>query len=287
MGVGGNFTPDFSSDDKWVQTLHFAFDHGMTLVDTAEVYADGHSEDLVGKAIAGRGNDVFVATKVSPEHLAPAKLISSAENSLRRLGIDSIDLYQVHWPNPVFPIEDTMSALESLVESGKVRHVGLCNFTLQQLKNAEACFRMGPIAAAQVEYNLFDRSIEKEYLPYCQKRGIRVIAYSPLDQGQVYGGPLKRTRLEPLAQYRRCSLAQLALAWITSHQGVVAIPKASSTRHLGENAVAGDIELSESEISEINQITTDNTREVPVSRIRAVPDDVGVRKIVPDRGRGA
>jgi aryl-alcohol dehydrogenase-like predicted oxidoreductase len=279
MGVGGLFSVDTSEDTKSVETLRYAFDLGLTVVDTAEGYAAGHSEELVGKAIAGRRSEIYVATKVSPEHLSSRDLVFSAEESLKRLGTERIDLFQVHWPNPKIPLEQTMRALDSLVRSGRIRHIGLCNFSLKNLQDAEGYLQRGSVAAAQVEYNLFDRSIEKEYLPYCVRRGIAVIAYSPLDQGQICGGPQTRSLLEPIARRAGCSLGQLALAWVIGHPGVLAIPKASSADHLLLNAAAGEMTLSRDDVAEIDLLTGRNLREVPVDRIQAVPDDAGQRKV--------
>lgn len=279
MGFGGFYSTDRSRDDEWVDTVRLAFDQGMTLVDTAEIYGQGHSEELVGRALAGRRKEVYVATKVSPEHLAPADLVASAEASLRRLGIEVIDLYQVHWPNPVIPLDATMRALEDLVRAGKVRHIGLSNFTLQQLRAADGYLGAERVAAAQLEYNLFDRSIEKDYLPYCQAKGIIVIAYSPLDGGQICGGPVKRARLEPVAQRAGCTPGQMALAWITSHAGVVAIPKAGARDHLLANAAAGDLVLPRADLDALDRITANDARTVSVRSIRVVPDEKGHQKI--------
>jgi aryl-alcohol dehydrogenase-like predicted oxidoreductase len=279
MGLGGYFTPDTSADQDIVKTLHLAFDYGMTFVDTAEVYAGGHSEELVGRAIKDRRHKVYVATKVSPEHLYAADLIAAAEASLKRLQTDYIDLYQVHWPNPKIPIEESIDTLESLVKAGKIRHIGLSNFSLKELQNSRRCLRKETIAAVQAEYNLFDRSIENALLPFCHENNITVIAYSPLDQGHICGGPHRCEMLAPIARDYNCSVAQLALAWLIRQSGVMVIPKAVKTDHVISNAKASDIELSDVDAEEIGHITSRNLATIPIDRIRVVDDTSTQRQV--------
>src|SRR5271157_4227416 len=183
MGIGGYFSSNTENDQEQIDTLKYAILNGMTLVDTAEIYGAGHSEELVGKAVHSMRSDVFIATKVSPEHLSYNNVIASAENSLRRFKTDYIDLYQIHWPNPTIPVEETLGAMKTLVDQGKVRFVGVSNFYVNALREADHLFSPYRIATNQMEYNLFDRSIEKEVLPYCTAESVSLIAYSPLDQG--------------------------------------------------------------------------------------------------------
>ena len=272
MGLGGYFNPDTSADKEVVNTLRLAFDHGMTFVDTAEVYAGGHCEELVGQAIKDRRHEIYVATKVSPENLYAVALINAAEASLKRLQTDYIDLYQVHWPSPKIPIEESIAALESLVKAGKIRHIGLSNFSLKELQAAKGCLKNETLAAAQVEYNLFDRSIESAVLPYCQEQGIAVIAYSPLDQGHICGGSHRRAMLEPIGARHNVTVAQLALAWLIQHDRVLVIPKASKTAHVMTNAAASNIELSDEDVSAISYLTAGSLVEVPVNCIRVADD---------------
>ena len=279
MGLGGYFAPDTSADKDIVKTLHLAFDYGMTFVDTAEVYAGGHSEELVGLAIKDRRNKVYVATKVSPENLYAIDLIAAAEASLKRLRTNYIDLYQIHWPNPKIPVEESIDALESLVKAGKIRHVGLSNFSLKELHKAHSCFKKETIAAVQAEYNLFDRSIETALLPFCQENNIVIIAYSPLDQGHICGGPHRHDMLTPIARKYNCSVAQLALAWLIHKPGVMTIPKAVKQHHVIANAKASDIELSNEDIEEIGRITSRNLTEIPIDRIRVADDTSTQRRI--------
>lgn len=273
MGIGGQFIPDFKSDQDAVAILRLAFDQGMTLVDTAEVYASGHSEELVAGAIEGRRDYIYVATKVSPENLSSGRLTKSLEGSLKRLRTDRVDLYQVHWPNPQVPIQETMETIGALVKAGKVRHIGISNFSLHELKKAESCLGISSLAAVQVEYNLFDRSIEHAFLPYCQQQGITVVAYSPLDQGHICGGPNGVSKLASIAERYNCSAAQLALAWLIRQPGVVVIPKAAKFEHVLANAAAGEIELSPEDSRTIDRITASSLVDVPVDSIRVVAED--------------
>jgi diketogulonate reductase-like aldo/keto reductase len=279
MGLGGYFSPDTSADKEVVNTLRLAFDHGMTFVDTAEVYAGGHCEELVGQAIKDHRNEIYVATKVSPENLNSSDLINAAEASLKRLQTDYIDLYQVHWPNPKIHIEDTIAALELLVKAGKIRHIGLSNFSLKELRKAQSCMKHEAMAAVQVEYNLFDRSIEADILPYCQENNIAVIAYSPLDQGHICGGQHRYEMLVPIAQRYNCSVAQHALAWLIRQPGVIVIPKATNPTHVIANAKVSDITLTDMDAEEIGRITARNLVEIPIDRIRVADDTIAQRQV--------
>ena len=279
MGLGGYFKPDTSSDKEVVNTLRLAFDHGMTFVDTAEVYAGGHCEELVGYAIKDRRHEIYVATKVSPENLYAADLINAAEASLNRLQTDYIDLYQVHWPNPKIPIEESISAIESLVKAGKIRHIGLSNFSLKELRKAQSCLKQEAVAAIQVEYNLFDRSIEADLLPYCQEKNIAIIAYSPLAQGHICGGSQRYEMLESIASKYNCSVAQLAIAWLVRQSGVMVIPKTVKPDHVISNAKASDIEISNVDAEGIGRITARNLTEIPIDRIRVADDTSAQRQV--------
>ena len=176
LGDDGPGAPESAAE---VAALQLGIDLGMTLIDTAEVYANGCSEELVGLAIQGRRERVCIATKVATDHLAYADVLAAAEGSLRRLGTDIIDLYQVHWPNPKVPLADTMRAVERLLRDGKVRYIGLSNFSMKELRNAQAALSSERIVSLQAEYNLSDRTVE-HVLPYCVQEGLSLIAYSPL-----------------------------------------------------------------------------------------------------------
>ncbi len=268
-GLVGVDTPDYGRDEGALASLALSFERGVTFVDTAEVYGAGHSEEVVGRAIAGR--DVVVASKVSPENLTPERMRVSLDNSLRRLGRERIELYQVHWSNPSIPIAETMGALDDLAAEGKIGDVGVCNFSLRELEEARTSLRHARLATMQAEYNLFDRSVEQDVLPYCQTRGITFLAYSPLDQGHICGSSARRDMLAEIAGRYQCSVGALALAWLIRRPPVVVIPRAGRAEHAGQNAQAGSLVLSDADATEIDRLTGAASAIIPVNSVRAAP----------------
>ncbi len=235
--IGGGMMNNASRDEEAVEALILGLELGMTLVDTAEMYGAGHSEEVVSRALDGRRERVFVASKVSPSHFAYDDVLRSAKRSLERLKIKEMDLYQLHWPNPRVPIEETMRAMEKLVRDGIIRHIGVSNFSVTQMKEAQASLSREQIVSNQVEYSLLDRSIEPDVLPYCQQEGVTVIAYSPLGKGRIpkgRGGSFKV--LDEIAAKYGKSRSQVALNWLLNHESVVVIPKAIDKEHVRENA---------------------------------------------------
>jgi len=224
-----------------VEPLRSAIESGACLIDTAEAYG---TEEIVGKAINGQRDRVFLATKVLPRNFKQRDLIAAAERSLRRLGTDYIDLYQLHWPNLTIPIEEPMRGMEKLVDEGKVRFIGVSNFSVRDLINAQAALAKQRIVANQVRYSLLERTIEGGVLQYCQKNGITVIAYSPLATGL---GNIRAADpegvLRKVAEASCKSEAQVALNWCISKENVIAIPKASTVTHVMENVGAAGWKL--------------------------------------------
>ncbi|MCL7384974.1 MAG: aldo/keto reductase [Thaumarchaeota archaeon] len=240
-GIGGFHSRDDSRDSEAIAALRLGIELGMTLIDTAEAYGAGHSEEVVGKAIAGLKAEVFVATKVSPEHLSYESVIKSAKASLSRLNIKTIDLYQVHWPNPRIPIKETMRAMERLVKDGLVRFIGVSNFSVSEMEEAMASLAREEIVSNQVEYSLLERSIEHDLLPFCEREKITVIAYSPLARGKLsepkkYLEKHKADALQTLADKYGKTPSQIALNWVVRRPSVIAIPKAMKLEHVKENA---------------------------------------------------
>jgi aryl-alcohol dehydrogenase-like predicted oxidoreductase len=252
-----------------------ALELGVNLVDTAEFYGFGRSERILGEAIRGRRDEVFLATKIFPIGL-PFMTPWRARGSARRLGVNRIDLYQLHWPSPLFPPRATMPRMRRLVEQGLVGHVGVSNHNLHQWQEAESALG-GPILSNQVLFNLLDRRPERELVPWAQQNGRVIIAYSPLGQGLLSGkyqdSPPRnlvrrrrssfsaghRARLAPLITALReigdrhnVTSAQVSLAWLIRKPNVVAIPGASSMRQLEENVAAGDIDLSDEDASRLD-----------------------------------
>ena len=279
MGIGGYLSEDSFQDNNQIKALRLGIELGMTFIDTAEAYGNGHSEEIVGRAIEGVRDKVFIATKFSPEHNSYDGVIKSAEASLNRLRRDYIDLYQVHWPNPNFPIAETMRAMERLLLDGKVRYIGVSNFSLKELKEAEKHLSQNLIASIQVEYNLFDRIIENNILPYCEQAGITTIAYSPLDQGRIASGDEKIRKLKIIADKYGKTMAQVALNWLIMHPSVIAIPKAVRADHIKENASAADFELSEDDFKELCNIFKQEIVYIPTDRICVVPGGQGNRQV--------
>ena len=279
MGIGGYLTRDPGHAEEYVQALKLGIDLGMSFIDTAEGYGSGLCEELVGQAVRGTREAVHIATKVSPENLSYQNVISAAEGSLRRLNTDYIDLYQVHWPNPAVPVSETMRAMEHLVRDGKVCAIGVSNFSVRELKEAARSLRSSSISSVQVEYNLFDRSIEEHLLLYCEQTRMLTIAYSPLDQGRISSRGAKAQELREIAERYGRTPAQVALNWLISHPTVVAIPKALTEQHIRENAEAADFQLSPKDIGRINTLFNEKYSFIPTERIKVSTEGEGKRKV--------
>lgn len=231
------------------ELLRKAVDLGAILIDTAELYGN---EEVVGRAIKGIRDRVLVATKVNHWRREDVRL--SADTSLRKLGIDCIDLYQLHWPNGAVPMEETISTMEDLVDQGKVKFLGVSNFSINEFRRAQAALRKQKLVSNQVRYSLIERTIESSILPYCQQHQVTVLAYSPLghtfrrildsDPGDVLGQVAKETGK---------TRAQVALNWCINKAGVAAIPKSESEEHLTENCLSSGWNLTEKQIDLLNR----------------------------------
>lgn len=255
-GIGGFSSKHLGGDDEAVQALRLGLELGMRFIDTAEMYARGHSEEVVARAVKTERESVFIATKVSAEHLSYEGVLKSCEASLKRVETNYIDLYQVHWPNPHIPIAETMKAMERLVGEGKVRHIGVSNFSARQTREAQDALSKSSLASNQVEYSLLDRSIEQDLLPYAEKEHITIIAYSPIARGQIpHGARGERWKvLDQLASKYGKTRTQMALNWLVVKQPVVAIPKAAGLEHVRENAGAVGWKISEKDQNALNQV---------------------------------
>ena len=228
---------------------------GAFLIDAAEMY---RNEQEVGQAIQGIRDQVFLATKVLGSHLQYDQVMRAAETSLRLLAVDHIDLYQIHSPNSRVPIKETMSAMAALVDSGMVKYVGVSNFSMAELQEAQAAMANVPIVSNQVLYSLKRREIERTLLPYCQENQVTVIAYTPLADGSLAARPrLKPDRqlqlLEEVATQVSKTMAQVALNWCTSRPNVIAIPKTNSLERTIENCGASGWRLSQEQIHALDQ----------------------------------
>ncbi|MGA2767351.1 MAG: aldo/keto reductase [Candidatus Bathyarchaeia archaeon] len=219
-----------------IEALKKGLELGINLIDTAEIY---QTEDIVAEAIKGheRG-DLFIATKVPGNNLRYDDVLKAAENSLNRLECSYIDLYQIHWPNSRVPIEETMKAMEKLVDDGKVRYLGVSNFSLEQMRRAEEALSKNKLASNQVEYNLMVRGIEKDLLPYCEQKGIVILPYRPIAQGTL-ANPNERLKavMDEISQkHGGKTPAQIALNWLMTKSNVIfPIPRASRPERVIEN----------------------------------------------------
>jgi len=275
MAVGGRFSPDHSRDDEQIAALRYGLECGMTFIDTAEIYGDGHSEELIGRAIAGVRDRVFLGSKVSPEHLRATDLIHACERSLARLGTDHLDLYQIHWPNPAVAVAESLDALERLARDGKVLHIGVSNFSLAEVREAEALLCSHRLFSVQVEYNLCERGPERDLIPYCAERGLLVIAYSPLDQGRVAGSaPIRRVLAEVARECGRTP-SQVALNFLANQGPVIPIPKALGRAHIEQNAAACDFTLSPALRARIDEECWLEAMAIPWETIRPALDMSG------------
>lgn len=234
--IGGGFTPDHSLDEYNVETLRKAIDMGYSLIDTAEMYGSGNTETLVGKAIDDR--EVMIATKVSQSNLRYDDVMKAAERSITRLGVDAIDLYQIHWPNDNIPLKETMRAMEKLVEDGRVRNIGVSNFDVQLMEDARSYLSRQDIVTNQVSFSLLDRRPECDVMDYCRKANIGILAYEPLARQKVFRGGLGVALAEVGGRHGKTQ-AQVALNWIIC-KGSVPIPKSTDVKHLAENLGAAD-----------------------------------------------
>jgi len=271
-------------DGETTRAIQAAVDEGITTIDTAAVYGKGHSERVVGKAVAERRHEVVIATKVFANELRHDQVLAACERSLKNLGTDYIDLFQIHWPagafgSPVVPIEETMRALNDLKDQGKIRAIGASNFSRDQLAEA---LEFGDIVSLQPPYSLLWRHVEKDAMPLCRDRGLSILAYSPMAQGILTGkfGPGHRFRrgdhrranrlfqepvfsqvqealegLKPLAARHGISLGQLALAWVIAQPGACAIAGARNETQARQNARAADVRLTPEDLAEMDRIS--------------------------------
>ena len=220
----------------------------MSLIDTAEMYADGASEKLVGEAISGRRDEVFLVSKVLPHHATANGTIAACEDSLRRLGTDHIDLYLLHWRGP-HSLAGTLIGFTTLIHTGKIRYWGVSNFDVADMQEITALPGGEHVATDQVLYNLARRGIEWDLQLWCQMRRIPIMAYSPIEQSRLLSHPMLRA----VADRHAATPAQIALAWVLRQDLTIAIPKASTSQHVRENRGALDIHLTHQDLDDLNR----------------------------------
>lgn len=238
-----------------VAALKLGLDLGITLIDTAEMYAGGGAEEVVAEAVAGRRDETFLVSKVLPSNASRAGVKRACEASLKRLATDRIDLYLLHWPGSV-PLSETVEAFEALKAEGKVRHWGVSNFDTDEMEDLVGLPSGGNVQTNQVLYNLSRRGPEFDLAPWCAERGIPLMAYSPVEQGAL----ARNARLEAVAARHSATAAQVALAWAMAQPGVIAIPKAGRQEHVRQNAAALDIALTAEDFADLDRAFPPPTR---------------------------
>jgi diketogulonate reductase-like aldo/keto reductase len=231
-----------------INALRLGVDLGMSLIDTAEMYADGGAERLVGEAIKGRRDEVFLVSKVLPQNATRHGTMAACNRSLARLGVHEIDLYLLHWRG-LIPLEETIDALETLVGEGKIRYWGVSNFDVGDMQELVDLSNGANVAADQVLYNLERRGIEFDLLPWCQRSDVPVMAYSPIEQGRV----LRHVTLKTIAARLGVTPAQVALAWVLRQDGVCAIPESGNPEHVRDNRGALDVRLTPEDLADLDE----------------------------------
>lgn len=242
-----------------VAALRRGLDLGLALIDTAEMYGDGAAEELVGRAIAGRRDDVFLVSKVLPHHATRQGTVDACQGSLRRLGTDRLDLYLLHWRGRV-PVEETVAAFETLVSRGLIRSWGVSNFDVPDLDQLVGLPGGDRVQTDQVLYNLARRGPEYDLIPWCRGRRMPLMAYSPVDHGRL----VEHRAVRDLAAEKGVTPAQLALAWVLRLPDVFAVAKASTRAHVIENRAALEIGFSQAELDQLDQIFPPPVRKVPL-----------------------
>lgn len=256
MGERGAHEPES------VAALKRGIDLGMTLIDTAEMYGDGGAEELVGQAIKGRRDQIFIVSKVLPSNASRTGVAAACERSLKRLGTDRIDLYLLHWSGSV-PLRETVAGFTALRRTGKIRYWGVSNLDLDEMQALWAVPEGDGCAANQLLYNLGRRGIEWDLMPALAARGVPVMAYSPLEQGRL----LSDRTLKQVAAARGATAAQMALAWLLHRPGVIVIPKAATLAHVADNRAAAEIALTPAEFTALDRAFPPPRRKMPLAML--------------------
>ena len=228
--------------------LRLGIELGLVLIDTAEMYGGGHAEEIVAEVSRGVRDKLFIVSKVLPYNASQRGVVEACERSLKRLGTDRIDLYLLHWRGSV-PLAETMAGFERLKRDGKIRHHGVSNFDTDDMQEWAALRGGDSVAADQILYNLTRRGPEWELIPWCRKRKIAVMAYTPIEQGRM----LRHKALADVAARQGATAAQVALAWLLRQDGMIVIPKASKQEHVRENRGALDVKLSADDIAALDR----------------------------------
>lgn len=240
---------DRSARQQEIAALQLGLDLGLTLIDTAEMYAEGGAEQVVGEALAGRREQAFLVSKVYPHNASRQGAIAACERSLKRLKTDRLDLYLLHWRGQ-HPLAETVAAFEALQRAGKIRHWGVSNLDLDDMRELRGVPGGTGCAVNQLLYNLGRRGIEWDLLPWLRQHGVATMAYSPIEQGRL----LRHPGLRDFARRHGVTPAQVALAWLLAQDGVIAIPKSATPARVRENAAARDITLDAAQLAELDHL---------------------------------
>lgn len=263
LGIGTwNMGESHAEEAQEVASIRKAVELGMTVVDTAEMYADGRSEEIVGKAIADLRDEVFLVSKVYPFNASATGTIEACERSLKRLGVDHLDLYLLHWRGS-HPLEETVAAFEKLKQSGKIRDWGVSNFDTDDIEELFEVENGRNCAVNQVLYNLSRRGVEYDLLPWCQKNGVPLMAYSPIEQGRI----LNNHELIRIAKAYQATPAQVALAFLLERDGVLAIPKSAKPERVEENRGATDLDISDEDWASLDAAFPPPTRKTSLAML--------------------
>lgn len=242
-----------------LDALRLGIDQGLTLIDTAEMYADGGAEKVVGKAIDGLRSKVFLVSKVLPSNASYKGVINACENSLKRLRTDYLDLYLLHWRGS-FPLSETIKGMEVLIQQGKIKRWGVSNFDVDDLKVVEESINQHNLTTNQVLYNLGRRGIEFDLLPWCREKSLPTMAYAPIERGKLFNNQ----QLIQLAHKHQATPSQIALAWVIRCGDIIAIPKASSTEHIMENIKSLNIQLTDEDLATLDKAFPPPKHKVPL-----------------------
>ncbi|MFT5196398.1 MAG: diketogulonate reductase-like aldo/keto reductase [Cellvibrionaceae bacterium] len=242
-----------------VAALQAGIEMGVTVIDTAEMYADGGAEEVTGEAIKGIRDNIFLVTKVLPSNASLTGTITACERSLRRLGTDRIDLYLLHWKGS-HPLKETVEAFETLRERGLIKQWGVSNFDPQDIQKLYGLESGRNCAVNQVYYSLGSRGVEYDLLPWQEKQDVATMAYCPLDQGRI----VNDGRLQPIADKHNATIAQIALAWLMGQPGVIPIPKSAKVSRVIENVNARDIKLDTADSEQLDRLFPPPTQPIPL-----------------------
>jgi diketogulonate reductase-like aldo/keto reductase len=250
-----------------IETLKLGLNLGMTHIDTAEMYGNGHTEELVAQAITERRDEVFLVSKVLPSNASYEGTIKACKRSLKRLKTDWLDLYLLHWPSS-YPITETMRAMEKLVADGLIKYIGVSNFDIEELNEAEQALKNEQMASNQVLYHLGNRGIERRLLPYCTEKGIAIVGYSPFEHGNFPSPQSNKGKiLEEIAKRHNRTARQVALNFLTRHDNIFTIPKTSRLERVKENSEGVGWKLTENDIMAIDKTFPVPTYDTPLGII--------------------